>query len=172
MQELDETDGPPVYYFFFRHGSPLDNSTAALRSILSQVAQRNVQDDAVVDSFSFAMTNECSSGQSIASQRDLTELLKVYFESSGKCYMVIDGIDECVDETVLIEILCEISQCSKVRIIMLSRPTVTSLSEVIQEAQQLLVGSANRSDISTFLHRQLRRLSGLPTITLFISLSR
>ncbi|KAF2103276.1 hypothetical protein NA57DRAFT_72251 [Rhizodiscina lignyota] len=125
---------PDVYYFFFKSDEPaLNNTMAAKRAILAQALQVHKHDTNILDKFAFAK-NVSSSGQKVATGTELDELLQVFINSRGTCFMVLDGIDESF----------------------FSRPNLASLIRNCPEStQQLEIGRKTSNDIWVYLFRSL-----------------
>lgn len=145
------------YHFFESCIQDMETSTAACRAILAQLLQRYRTDTTFQDPFSFCMT-ESIHGQMIASQSELTDLLVLVCRSLGEAIFVIDGVDECVDPTVLMSLIQRITNSLPVKIIILSRPTVDSLLNKIPEFRRIPFQKRNVLDIRTYLSKELAGL--------------
>ncbi|KAK3986135.1 hypothetical protein QBC44DRAFT_373441 [Cladorrhinum sp. PSN332] len=81
-----------VLFFFFKHSDPSKQTAAALfLSILSQLAS---QDEVVLDSLYERLV--ALHQQEIRSGSILQELMDMAVGSQQSCFVVIDGLDECV----------------------------------------------------------------------------
>ena len=149
-----------VYYFFFRSGIPtLDNFSAAYRAILAQILKTFGKYKQIIDKFVFAM-HEPATAQITASRFDLIELLQICSSSIGNCFLVLDGIDECVDHLRLITDLQKITQDSEAKLLMFSRPNVDEIDKTFGNVQlmELSIDRATAglvADIHLFLSRKL-----------------
>lgn len=155
-----------VFYFFFRSGVPTMNSNmAAHRAILAQILQTHWNDIDAIDKFTFAM-NETSGGQMIASRDEMRELLHVLAQSLGRFFLVLDGIDECSDNAVLIQDLLKLTYGTEVMLLMFSRPNVPSLFWAVPDDQQFAIGRSTSGDIQIYLTGKIKMLKDqhlLPT---------
>ncbi|KAL2075301.1 hypothetical protein VTL71DRAFT_244 [Oculimacula yallundae] len=150
---------PDVLYFFFRSGiSTMNSSAAAHRALLAQILQTHRKDNAVLDQFMFAI-EDTSSGQMIATEEEMNELLRVYTKYSGReCFIVLDGIDECSENENLIQSLLRLKQDSEVRMMLFSRPDVAALVRTVSTEQQLLISRKTSADIEVYLNRKIALL--------------
>ncbi|KAH6714527.1 hypothetical protein BKA61DRAFT_673850 [Leptodontidium sp. MPI-SDFR-AT-0119] len=150
---------PDVLYFFFRSGiSTMSSNAAAHRALLAQILQTHRKDNEIMDKFVFAM-EEMSSGQIIASEEELGELLRVYTKCSGReCFIILDGIDECTENDNLIQSLLRLKQDSEVRMLLFSRPNVAALIRTVSNEQQLLIARKTSADIEIYLKRKVELL--------------
>ncbi|OCL09419.1 hypothetical protein AOQ84DRAFT_375857 [Glonium stellatum] len=159
VDELRDIDHRQVFYFFFRSGtSRLENATAAYRAILAQILQANRQDQEMIDKISFVMSNT-SDGQAVASKHELIDLLRLCLHSTDDSYVILDGVDECVDSKDLVNDISLIFQGPPTKILMFSRPNVDALSRAMPAEQCLAVGRATSQDIDLFCSRKLVLLS-------------
>jgi hypothetical protein len=113
----------------------------------------------MLDKFSFARS-ELSSGQQVASGEELLDLLGMCLAryDSRKCFIVIDGIDECRDSGTFIRDLLRTCQYSKAKILLFSRPNTAQLPEVVLSAQKCSIGKETSPDIRLFLSQALNSL--------------
>ncbi|OCL03838.1 hypothetical protein AOQ84DRAFT_137126 [Glonium stellatum] len=149
---------PGVFHFLFRAGIPtMDSNDAAHRAILAQILQAHRQDLDAIDKFVFAM-NEMSGGQMVASKNELAELLRVFSTYIGRYYIVLDGIDECRDNSALVQDLLKLKQDSQIMILLFSRPNVASLFQTIPTEQHIFVGRKTSRDIEVYLSKQVNLL--------------
>lgn len=151
-------------YFFFRQEPSLDNSTAAYRSLLTQILQYCPGDE-IFDRFAFGMRNYSTSDYSTSSfsgsqptgtRGELFELIILCTEIMGPHYIVLDGIDECCDNVSLIRDLTRLN--STTNLILFSRPNVGPLQEKTTRSQRIEIGKSNTDDIRVFLQRRLEDL--------------
>ncbi|OBS20415.1 hypothetical protein FPOA_06785 [Fusarium poae] len=150
-------DDIPVFYFFFREEDPsMRSSLAALRSILAQFLSKHAHLPQIVDSFALAMTSN-SSGQPTGTQDELGDLLLLLFGCIGDCFIVLDGLDECEDEDVLLQVLNLLVKNSLCRIIVFSRPILRH-GVAGKDGEVLQIGLRNQNDIETFLRNNIHAL--------------
>jgi hypothetical protein len=136
----------------------MSSTAAANRAILSQILQNHQDDEDLLDKFSFAMS-QASGGQLTASEDELAEMLRVYASSCGRrCYIVLDGIDECEENATLVGHLLRLGKDSDVKFLLFSRPNVEPLSWTVPEEHQLPIGRKTSDDIGVFLVRKVERL--------------
>jgi hypothetical protein len=158
VEDLRYTCRYPVWYFFFESATlDFGDSSAAYRSILSQILQRMCQKKDILDIFSYSMTT-LSDGQVIASSKELEDLLLLCCQRIGKAFLILDGLDECSDHESLIVRLLKISEISSLRLILFSRPTLGLLVENIAMDRRLSIERLNASDIRLFLTNKLTSL--------------
>ena len=138
---------------------PLKCSTSdALRAILAQLVQQSQQDLDLLDKFSFAMNNP-TGDQIHASQRVLVQLLKIVLRDSRKIYIVLDGVDECDDNGVLVREFSHAAEGSQNKILFLSRPNVTCFRNNAKGICMIALNKASvTQDIETFLTRRIEDL--------------
>ena len=147
-----------VCYFFFESGLPTsENSTAAYRSILSQILHKHRSNKDILDIFSYGMYN-LSDGQAIASRDELIEALLLCCKRTGRTFIILDGLDECRDYASLIPKLHELSAIQSVRSLIFSRSTVVSLRKRILSSMNRAVNFLNSADIELYLRKKLEGL--------------
>ncbi|KAM0084807.1 hypothetical protein ACKRZS_002988 [Fusarium odoratissimum] len=152
-----DADDVPVFYFFFREQNPsMRSSVAAFRSILAQILCKYAQSPRVVDTFALAMTSN-SSGQLTGTQDELQDLLLLLLDCIGDCCIVLDGLDECEDDDVLLPVLDLLVNSSLCRIILFSRPILRH-GVAGKDGQVLQIGLRNQNDIETFLRNNIHTL--------------
>jgi hypothetical protein len=85
-------------YFFFKYDNPhSSNIQQAYRSALAQTLHCNHHDNDLLDKFLFAKYGDPSStGQHIATSRELHDLMRVCANHLGQFTLVLDGIDEAI----------------------------------------------------------------------------
>jgi hypothetical protein len=107
----------------------------------------------------FAFSRDNRSSQRRASVAELVELLRLCFSRTSRLYLILDGIDECLEDRSLIQTLLKLSTCSPVKILLFSRLNVASLTKRVKLAQRLQLGrSALVTDIRCYF---LNRLAAL-----------
>ena len=147
-----------VCYFFFQSGlSTLEDSTAAYRSILSQILQKHRSSKDILDIFSYGMYN-LSDGQATASRDELIEALLLCCKRTGRTFIILDGLDECRDYESLIPKLHELSAIRSVRLLIFSRPTVVSLRTRVLSSMHRAVNFLNAADIRLYLKNKMEGL--------------
>jgi hypothetical protein len=145
-----------VLFFHFDAGSRTANTvTFAYRSMLSQIFHRFSKLTDMIDRFSFSMAE--SHGQNTASVVEVGELLDLCLRTmEDRCFIILDGIDECDNSSRSLEGLNSIvSECPSVRLLLFSRPTVTVLNDWIPKDCQVPIADENRDDIQHYLERRI-----------------
>lgn len=149
-----------VYYYFFDSQNSKDSVTAtsAYRSILTQILHRRRHEEAIMDKFAFLRTSEYSEGSAIASSVQISGLLKVCL-SSFDCFLVFDAIDECQDNERLMDLILWLSENTATKVVLLSRPNVTSLVRTVPIKGRLIISKENtQGDIQKYLRTQVSLL--------------
>lgn len=82
-----------VLYFFFKHHQPEKQTFVAL--LLSLLAQLVLLDEVVLDLLYQRLKD--SSQQKVRSVAQLRELADLALKTQRLCFVVVDGLDECVD---------------------------------------------------------------------------
>lgn len=147
-------DSTVCYFFFESRLSTLEDSTAAYRSILSQILQKHHSNKDILDIFSYGMYN-LSDGQAIASRDELIEALLLCCKRIGRTFIILDGLDECRDYEFLIPKLHELSAIQSVRSLIFSRPTVVSLRKRVLSSMHQAVNFLNSADIKLYLGNKM-----------------
>lgn len=148
-----------VCYFFFKSGNgTMDSTDAAFRAILTQLLESHRSDKRLIDRISFAMC-ETSSGQLTATYADIRELLEMCLQVLAEVFVILDGLDECKDNTVTVRELLQLSETSSVKIILFSRSNVRSLARSVMRHQQIPLNHAKvTEDIRVYLSRKVALL--------------
>jgi hypothetical protein len=171
VQELlDSADvtlnpSPLITYYFFEHNS--ENGKAAFcdkayRAILAKLFQQFRDDPAVLDTFSFAMDTKSGHGQLTAIKLELLDTMRTLVARVGNWSIVIDAVDECEDEEVLLSDLRETFGDLAVNVLLFSRPNVRPLRKKLEPQQVLTIDrSHNLEDLELYFDTHLRRLQDL-----------
>jgi hypothetical protein len=147
-----------VCYFFLQYWSDSNNAVAAYRALLAQILQGSQQNQTLLDQFVFSMS-QISSGQLVASRDELVDLLQFCIQNSIEdWFLILDGIDECNDNSSLVKGILQATKNTNARILLFSRPNVAALNESIPPAQRLQVGRCTSKDIAHFSSRKLKIL--------------
>lgn len=158
VDDLQYTTDDSVLYFFFRSGvASMQFSLSAYRSITAQILQHHRADHDVIDKFIFAMDQE-SGGQLAASRNELLELIRVYLQTPGRSYIIMDGVDECEDNNTLVQDLLLMRFESEAKVLFFSRPNVAKLLYAVPEDYHLLMGKKTATDIQLYLKRKVASL--------------
>ncbi|KAH7176107.1 NACHT domain-containing protein [Dactylonectria macrodidyma] len=144
-----------LFFHFDAEDGTSNNTASAYRSLLSQLFQRYSKSPDMIDRFSFSMAD--SHGQKTASMFELADLLNLCISTlEDKCFIILDGIDECDDDGRFVSgLLGTISNCPSVRLLVFSRPTVTLLNDQIPQKERIPIADANRGDIQHYLERKI-----------------
>ncbi|EWY97489.1 hypothetical protein FOYG_02324 [Fusarium oxysporum NRRL 32931] len=145
-----------VLFFHFNADDPTSNTiTAAYRSILAQLFQKYSDSRSMIDRFSFSLAD--SHGQKTASMFEVVDLLDLCLRNfEGRCFIILDGIDECSDNgRSLSTLLTTISHCPFAKLLLFSRPTVAFLNEWVPPHERFPIGDENSSDIQQYLKRRI-----------------
>ncbi|KAF2174878.1 hypothetical protein K469DRAFT_685203 [Zopfia rhizophila CBS 207.26] len=159
------SSGMPVHYFFFRWDRAESNDDIqAWRALLAQLFDSLKHEQSILDKFSFVMS-ETSQGQRLASRSDLANLLGVclHHPTPTETYIVLDGIDECIESDHFIEALYRAVYCGtrrsvRAKLLLFSRPNMDCLLDLILPSQQCSIGRETSKDIRLYLSRELERL--------------
>jgi hypothetical protein len=162
LYEEDNNDRPKTTcYFFFKYSDHRSSSIeAAFRSTLAQILHRHRDDDNLLDKLLFARIDPAgSSGQSIASLKELLGLLRVCSTDFGQLSLILDGIDESDEPDSVCTKLKDLVTTSPVKLICFSRPNVNCLQKWTPEAQLISFDRlVTNSDIRFYLTHQLEAL--------------
>lgn len=144
-----------LFFHFDADDRTSNNATSAYRSLLSQVFQKYYNTPDMLDRFSFSMAD--SHGQKTASAFEVAELLHLCISTlEDKCFIVLDGIDECDDDGRFISgLLTIICNCSSTKLLVFSRPTVAALNDHIPQSLQIPMAYENQCDIQHYLERRI-----------------
>lgn len=152
-------EAPVVCYFFFVQDVPFKCSTSdALRAVLAQLIQQSQQDLDLLDKFSFAMKSP-TGDQMQASQNVLVQLLQIALQGSREIYIILDGVDECNNNILLVKEFSRAAEGSQNKILFLSRPNVTCFRQNAKGVHKIALNKASvTQDIETFLTRRIEDL--------------
>lgn len=157
LEELRSDPDANVCYFFFRaNDTDYERPEHAYRSILAQTLQFHRHDPRILDKFTFVL-EEQSSGQSEVSAREALDLIKLCAADGFIQYILLDGLDECVDCLKLARLssglpaaLCE----SPTKLILFGRPHL-EFQPLLSQCTAVGVHNANSGDIEILIHRRL-----------------
>ncbi|KAJ4297992.1 hypothetical protein N0V90_005891 [Kalmusia sp. IMI 367209] len=155
FREVEPTENT-CYFFFRANRLESDSCVQAYRSILAQTLQYHRSDWTLLNKFIFIMDND-SSGQKVATRKELHDLIQSCAQAGFIQTIVLDGIDECSDHAALIDDVSSMLTATSVKTLLFSRPTVNIPNEV-PRAYQFSVGQATSGDIEMYLERQLTSL--------------
>ncbi|KAI5864446.1 hypothetical protein GGS23DRAFT_596079 [Durotheca rogersii] len=152
---------PDLYYFFFKHDHPFHTTLElAYRAILAQILHKYRHHESMIDKFMFAIEHsDTSTGQPRATEAELKELVHLCLGSVDSPILVLDGIDECVEPSKVVNDLRLFLSIPALRVLLFSRPNVAPLTKFIQVGHRLEFGQELvDQDIALFCRRQLTNL--------------
>ncbi|KAF4448088.1 nif-like protein [Fusarium austroafricanum] len=161
-QELP--DSPPAVAFF--HFNQLDQGMAqhpdlAFRAIAAQLVHIHRNDTISLDSLAMVET-ETGSGQRRSSMRDIRLILDVLLRQHPT-FIVIDGVDECSEPDMLLEVIRGLCIDHDCRFILLGRPNVRIPSTWTYYNATLtrlrLTPTLMADDIGRYIHSHLEKLA-------------
>ena len=113
-----------VLYFHFHDLRTDEDSTApAFRSLLAQLLHQRQNDKELLNAALMLMYTT-GSGQPIASEDEVDEVLSLGLRSTVNTFIVIDGIDECSDQASFFRRLRSIYNIHNCHIMLFCRPTI------------------------------------------------
>jgi len=133
---------------------------AAHRALLAQILQTNRHDHDVIDRFKFFI-RDGSTGQNIASNHELRDILKVCMQSIDNCVIVLDGLDECIDCSEIVADLLIIARDPNKSLLIFSRPagaSVEPLTSAFVGAKTFDINRSTSSDIRLLLTHRVDEL--------------
>ncbi|KAI1740672.1 hypothetical protein F4680DRAFT_96419 [Xylaria scruposa] len=159
LDEEYENDQPTTTcYFFFKYGDCRNSSIeAACRSALAQILHRNRHDNDLLDKFVFARIDpEGSSGQLIASLKELLGLMRICSAFFGQLSLILDGIDESDEPHSVCSKLKDLVTTSPIKLICFSRGNVNRLQNWTPQSQIVSFDRlVTNADIRLYLTHQL-----------------
>ncbi|OCL08347.1 hypothetical protein AOQ84DRAFT_42671 [Glonium stellatum] len=151
-----DTDTADVGYYFFKLDSPtLAVASAAYSSILTQILHTHRRDEAYMNKFAFAMSS-AAGGQERATSLEVVDLLHICLQELRNIYLIIDGVDECDDNTKLMRDIHSLSTRSNTKVLLFSRRSVVSLNRMVPKNYRLPIDRNSVSDdIGLYLTTQI-----------------
>ncbi|KAH7391025.1 hypothetical protein DE146DRAFT_634868 [Phaeosphaeria sp. MPI-PUGE-AT-0046c] len=144
-----------VCYYFFNQADPLKSSStraAAYRAIAEQIFQKCHRNEVIHDMF--ALANDGS--KSLASERELLDLLGLVVPILSNLYLVLDGIDECSEVEDLTDDVHRFCGTSSAKVILFSRPHVEPLRQSLKSKQIVTMSrEVLNKDLHTFVCSEL-----------------
>lgn len=105
--------------------------------------------------FDFIMTDRSSSGTPRAGLDELFGLVKLLFQRF-QIFLVLDGIDECEDDSLLMEEIMELLESSSAKILLCGRANTESLIRTVPTSLQIrLDRDMVNADIRLFISTQV-----------------
>jgi hypothetical protein len=147
------------YFFFNNNQNEKNNSSSTFRAILAQILQQNRKNDDLLNRFTFAM-GENSAGQMTASSLELLDLLSVCLPCMENSFLVLDAIDECNDQSTLVQKFVSNACAYGIKVVLFSRPNVESLWKATRENRQVVIQKeSNNEDIKMFFNEKVQDLA-------------
>lgn len=156
------TDDPSVAYFHFDASSRCGGKTTseALRALAAQLIDTHQSEVSLLDAISLLFDERTS--QPTASEDDVESVIRILLQQHP-CFLVIDGIDECVDYEELLRRFSDLMAAFDCRTLMLSRPDIEFPWRYrVKSSPDWLIRlntTENRDDIESFLRLQIDRLA-------------
>ncbi|KAI0862908.1 hypothetical protein F4860DRAFT_102910 [Xylaria cubensis] len=140
------------YFYFDTRRQDSINSTAAWRAVLMQILHAFPSDLDIIDA-SLVLRALPSSGQQVASKKEIIAMLKLVVARFNHLYLIFDGVDECIDHDQFLNTLTEL--CEEVKVVsiaLFSRPTLCVPQRLAENTVRLpLETQQNLEDIKRFL---------------------
>ena len=148
-----------VFYYFDRQINEGRQISMTFKAILTQLLQIHGGNKQGIDLASI-LWDRIQSGQRVASDKEVKELLRLILTHTKNLILLLDGIDECADQRDLFKWLEEIGFTSnEYSIALFGRPTVHLPRSFSANAlEMLLVDSQNLHDIRRFLRLKIYEL--------------
>jgi hypothetical protein len=156
---IDKIPKPVILYFFFNQRSPgKSHKESAYRALLSQVLQQCRFDEAILDMYTFSMMSN-DSGQTVASQENLHEILNRASQYLGQLFIVLDAVDECLESDDFLKEFLKIVSKSRTKLLVFSRPNVGILRRRVKASQLLLITrDSTKRDLTMFFTSRVQQL--------------
>jgi hypothetical protein len=154
-----------VVFFHFAIESPEANDLSqALRSMLVQALHINRYNKDFVDALSMLM--DCAgTGQEIASEEDVRQAFLFFAARLPGMFIIIDGVDECIEYLELFHYMCTICKASLIKFVLLARPNINIPNEYEYGITRMeLTVKDNLGDIECFLRPEVEHLQASNTI--------
>ena len=150
---LDTSGDAALAYFYFDYREQ-DGQTPNdfVASLLRQIAVQGVDFPQSLLDFYESYKHD----RAQAATEDLLATFRHVYTSFGKCYIIIDALDECRSSLYRKEILKIVSglDLQIVRVFVTSRPHVHDIKQSFLQAQQIEV-EASEQDINSYCHRMM-----------------
>ncbi|KAI9151335.1 Heterokaryon incompatibility protein [Paramyrothecium foliicola] len=147
------------FFFFDKQSSETGSPQAAFRAIVAQIfhSSRNLND--LID-LALLLRDSTGSGQTIASDEEIINLLSLYLYKLDESTLVFDGLDECSDAHGFLRILKRSTSRSRTKVLISSRPNITIEDIFGDNAKtKVLQEDANSQDIEKYLQSELQDLA-------------
>jgi hypothetical protein len=140
------------YYFFTQDSAGKATRIDAYRALAAQIFQQCHDIEEIHSIFSIA-----NDGLKMpATANEILDLLKICLPLLPKSYFIIDGIDECIDNSKLVRDLSELCQSSQLKVALFSRPNVAVLRRTMDDHRTIALSRGVLSqDIALYLTREI-----------------
>ncbi|PON29017.1 hypothetical protein TGAM01_v202125 [Trichoderma gamsii] len=156
-RDASTKDQTMCYFFFESAKTDMNTSLQAYRALLAQILQQHKQSDSILDKYSYL--KDCASrGQRTATEEELLDLLNFCCRSLKRVFIILDGLDECVDHGAVISAMLKLSAIPSVRLAFFSRPNVPSLLRLVPTGRRISVKGMTMDDIRIYLSNRLSEL--------------
>lgn len=140
-----------LFFHFHQSRSDEDSSSPAFRSILAQLLYQRQNDKELLNAMLMLMYTK-GSGQSIASDDQVDEVLYFGLRSGLRTFIVIDGVDECSDQASFFRRLRIIQRIDNCHLMIFCRPIVNASKELsCKHIQYWLKRGENYSAIEEYV---------------------
>lgn len=138
--------------------SHLTSSASALRSVLTQILHAHKEDPNFLDLAAIIM-DDVGSGQTIASEKEVQSILRIFLGRLGQSYLIFDALDECLNWEEFLESLEEITRGIGCKVVILCRPHLR-FTQVTRgnPCQIALEAEGNLADMKRYLEPNIQRL--------------
>jgi Cdc6-like AAA superfamily ATPase len=133
LQRNGRISSPPTpvcYYFFNQTSGKANASTNAYRAIAAQIFHDCHRIDRIHDVFAIITADMAT--DTIASESELLDLICQCLHNLPSMYILLDGIDECIDNLKLRHEIVNWCKSFTVKIVVLSRPDIAWLRNLIE----------------------------------------
>jgi hypothetical protein len=163
-QTADDLDSPGTvcHYFFRQDVATKASRVEAYRALVTQLYQQTHQSEKI--NAIFSMGNQKKdflplSVRSRASERELLDTLELCLQHVSNPYFVLDGIDECMDASKLVQSISRLCCHTPLRVILFSRPNFAYLRRSVPvERRVILERKILDEDIAQYFDHKLEEL--------------
>ncbi|CAH0017112.1 unnamed protein product [Clonostachys rhizophaga] len=149
-QKTHIMDSAVCYYFFNQNMGKKNNHVDTYRAILAQLFHHCYEIDEVYDVFGMIKMSIISDIR--ASEHELIDTIQLCLKELPRSNFILDGIDECSNDTKLLKNIKFWCETTSVKIILLSRPDVSSLRKAISPTSTItMIDSTLGRDICRYL---------------------
>lgn len=149
-QKTHTMDSAVCYYFFNQNMGKKNSHVDTYRAILAQLFHHCYEIDEVCDVFGMIKMSIVSDIR--ASEHELIDTIQLCLKEVPRSKFILDGIDECANDTKLLKNIKFWCETTSVKIILLSRPDVSSLRKAISPTSTItMMDSTLGRDICRYL---------------------